>query len=120
MISSPLVERGSSRSKTAIVAAVSMALLVVSLAVLLGGCGGEASLIGTWANPDLGSIQFMEDGTMVADIFEGMSPSYKIEGANMVISNASGVLVTLEYTLDGDTLTIKDPETGEPQVFARQ
>jgi hypothetical protein len=104
----------------AIVLAVLAVTIVVLVAVVAVGCS-KPGLVGTWYSADQDvTIEFRSDGKVISDEFQGAIPDYKAENGKITITVAGIEAATLDYTLDGDTLIMTDPETGEPTTFARQ
>ncbi len=110
-------------------------LFLFSIILVLAGCSASVKkLYGTWY-VDTGDvrniIQFYENDTAknafiwaVYDIAADERSSvetgtYTIEDGTITFSYASGVVVTLEYTKSGDTLTlVMDGAAVEFQLFA--
>ena len=102
-----------------VLAVAGLVVLVLALALGTVACG-KASLVGKWYDAENdATIEFTSDGKVISDEFGGMEPDYKAEGGNITITVAGLDVAVMEYTLDGDTLTINDPETGEPATLTR-
>ena len=110
----------SSQKRWASVLAVAgMVVLVLALTLSAVACG-KASLVGKWFDSaDNLSIEFTSDGKVISDEFQGATPDYKAEGGKITITVAGIQAAVLGYTLNGDTLTLTDLDTGEPATFTR-
>ena len=119
MMSSFFSRQRASRSTTCVLTVVGIAMLVIVLALAVVACG-KASIVGKWylAEEDV-TIEFTSDGTVISDEFGGAQPDYTLEGGKIILKVAGMEVATMGYTLDGDTLTIDDPDTGEPGTFVR-
>jgi hypothetical protein len=92
---------------------VCIAVLMLALTLVLSACGG-ASLVGEWKDADGVIVEITEDQF----IAEGVALDYVIKDGKIEMS-LMGQTITLDYTLDGDTLTVTDPESGEPETLTR-
>jgi hypothetical protein len=119
MASSFLPKQRPSRSPVSIAMVVCTAVLVMALSLVLGGCG-KASLVGKWLDAtDNTTVEFRADGKVLGDEFQGVDATYKTADGKIVVSVAGAEYLSMEYTLDGDTLTVKDPTTGDPRTSTR-
>jgi len=119
MVSSLVSKRRPSRSIASIIAVVCIAVLVVVLALAVGGCG-KASIVGKWQDPSDNSItEFKADGTVVATDLQGVQATYKDEGGKVTVSVAGTVALTFTYKLKGDTLVVTDSSTNESTTLTR-
>jgi hypothetical protein len=118
MISSSPHKQRRSRGMV-VVALVCVVALVALMAAVVGGCG-KASLVGKWANSDNSvTMEFKSDGTVSSPLFAGATPDYKAENGKLIITVAGVEAANVPYTLNGDTLTITDPDTGETDTLMR-
>jgi hypothetical protein len=122
MSSSLLSQRRASRSVRRIITAAGIAVLVIGLMLAFGGCG-KSSLVGKWYSSGTGEeLEFTSDGKMIVTsdaqdmIYE---LDYKVEGSDVVVSVDGQDVATSAYTLDGDVMTLVDPDTGQPETYAR-
>ncbi len=107
------------RSLMTVLAVVVVAVAVVAV-VSVAGCG-KPGLVGVWYSADQDvTIEFTSDGKVISDQFAGVKPDYKAENGKITITVAGIDAASLDYTLDGDTLVMTDPDTGEPATFTRQ
>ena len=87
-------------------------ILVLTIAVLLVGCGKKKGLVGTWEHETGSSYKYVfnEDKTCSYEYFgKKMECTYEDDGKSVkVLYTGNTVASTYEYTIDGDTLTIKD------------
>ena len=120
MSSSFLSRRGTSRSLASVVKVVGIAVLVIGLLLVFSGCG-KASLVGKWNNAEQGTMEFTSDGklTLTSEETGSVELAYKAEEGKMTLNLAGMDMATVDYAIDGDTLTMDDPETGEPLTFQR-
>jgi hypothetical protein len=84
------------------------------------GTGG--SLLGKWHNATTGeTLEFRADGTVLGTAGDqaGLMVTYTTEGNVLTIDAAGGLLTSVYYSVDGDTLTLTDPVTGEPGTLKR-
>jgi hypothetical protein len=119
-MSSPLSKRRVPRF-VACVMVVALVALVIALTLAVSGCS-KASLVGKWNDPqDDVTIELKADGTVVSDQFPAGAPvTYKAEGGKLTITAAGQeVISAAPYTLDGDTLTLTDPASGEKGTLNR-
>jgi hypothetical protein len=118
-MSSLFSRQRASRSTTSILTVVGIALLVIVLALAVVACG-KATIVGKWylAAEDV-NIEFTSDGKVISDEFGGAQPDYVLDGNQIILKVAGMEVASMGYTLDGDTLTIDDPDTGEPGTFVR-
>jgi hypothetical protein len=110
-----------SRSAVAIVTVVCIAVLVVALALVIGGCGGKAGLVGKWYSAsDAETIEFTADGKMTVTGDDGtvMDLTYTTKDGQITVA-VMGQTATTPYTLDGDTLTVTDLDTQKPVIYER-
>jgi len=118
MSSSFFSRQGASRSVASVLAVV-VAVLVLTV-VFAAGCG-KPGLVGTWYNADQDvTIEFTADGKVFSDEFQGVEPDYKAENGKITITVGGIEAASMDYTVDGDTLVMTDPDTGEPATFTRQ
>lgn len=97
-------------------------VLVVTLSVLLAGCG-KKGLVGTWTY-ESGSgyiYTFNEDKTCSYEAFgTKMECTYEDEGTKVsILYKGNTAASTFEYKIDGDTLTIKD-SFGQDVIYKRK
>jgi hypothetical protein len=119
MSSSFFSRRRASRSVASVLAVVAVAVLVLTV-IFAVGCS-KPGLVGTWYSADEDvTIEFRSDGKVISDQFEGVVPDYKAEKGKITITVAGLEAASLDYTLNGDTLIMTDPDTGEPATFTRQ
>jgi hypothetical protein len=81
--------------------------------------GTDSKLIGKWRSDVMGeTIEFTADGQMIVtpDGEDNMIFSYSAEAGNITLTlEATEGSGTLPYSIEGDTLTIEDPEAGPTQ-----
>ncbi len=82
----------------------------------------EGALVGKWQSQTLGeTIEFTTDGKMIVSK-EGETDiifSYAAEGGMLTLTlEATAGEASVAYTIEGDTLTIEDPEMG-PTPYSR-
>ncbi len=122
MLSSFFSKQRMSRPTTAIVAVVCIAVLVVALALVVGGCGSKAGLVGKWYSAsEAETVEFAADGKMTVTpdtAGDAITLDYVAADGKLTIS-AAGQSAEASYTLDGDTLTVTDPDTQEPVIYER-
>jgi hypothetical protein len=84
--------------------------------------GTDSALLGKWHSDVMGeTIEFTADGEMIVspEGEEDMIFSYTAEaGALTLTLEATAGSGTVPYSIDGDTLTIEDPEAG-PTAYTR-
>ena len=84
------------------------------------GTGG--SLLGKWHNATTGeTLEFRADGTVLGTAGDqaGLIVTYLTEENLLTIDAAGGLLTSVYYSVDGNTLTLTDPVTGEPGTLQR-
>ncbi len=94
-------------------------LIFLTLAVfILTACGSKGNLVGTWSCELYGSelvIEFTDDGRFIdrtaSDIFNytgGTENQYRIRNGKLevYVEDDPASVVTLEYRVDGDVLTL--------------
>ena len=105
--------------------ALILALAVVSMMFALTGCGKSKeekssgnSIVGTWTYQSGGyTYVFNEDGT---GSYVGKDFTYKTEGNKISITyNGSTAAFESEYSINGDTLNIKD-SFGNDTIYKRK
>jgi len=95
-------------------------VLVLGVLLAVSACGGGGgSIVGKWVDADGYEFEFTADGKFVSDDTEGLNMTYVVEGNELTFNSDFGGGVVMEYALDGDTLEINDPETGEYQTATR-
>jgi hypothetical protein len=121
MLSSFFSKKRMSRPTTAIVAVVCIAVLVVALALVVGGCGSKAGLVGKWYSAsEAETVEFAADGKMtVTDDAGGVTNLDYVAADSKLTLSAGGQSVEVTYTIDGDTLSVSDPDTQEPVAYER-
>jgi uncharacterized lipoprotein YehR (DUF1307 family) len=98
-------------------------LLVMTLTILLTGCGKDKGLIGSWEY-EQGSgyiYTFNEDKTCSYEAFgTKMECTYEDDGKKVSILYTGNTLASsYEYKVEGDTLTIKD-SFGKDVIYKRK
>ena len=98
-------------------------LLVLTVAVLLTGCGKKKGLIGSWAY-ESGSgyvYTFNEDKTCSYEALgTKMECTFVDDGEKVsILYKGNTAASTYEYKIEGDTLTIKD-SFGKDVVYKRK
>ena len=87
-------------------------ILVFTIAILLVGCGKKKGLVGTWEYEMDSSYKYVfnEDKTCSYERFgTKMECTYENDGKSIkILYTGNTIASTYEYTIDGDTLTIKD------------
>jgi len=87
-----------------------------------GATGTDNALIGKWHSDAMGeTIEFTADGKMIVSPQgeEDMIFSYSAEAGTITLTlEATEGSGTVPYSIDGDTLTIEDPEAG-PTAYTR-
>jgi hypothetical protein len=122
MSSSFFSSRGTSRSFASVLRVMGIAVLVIGVVLAFSGCGGKAGLVGKWTNPnEAGTLEFTADGKAIFTDTEtgNVELTYKVAGDKMTLSLAGLEMATVNYKVDGDTMTMDDPETGEPLTLNR-
>ncbi len=110
-------------SKSSIFKAVGITILAIGIVLAFSGCGGDSGgLVGKWENTDIGEkLEFTSDGAFIVDSeTEGhLEFTYKIDGDNLVLG-MEGLEATTPtpFSVDGDTLTVTDPDKG-PTTYDR-
>ena len=108
----------SSRGMARLTTVVGIALIV---ALMLGviACG-EASIVGKWQDADGVVVELTSDGKMISgeESTAGLDITYKVDGDKLLIT-AMGFEIPVKYVLDGDTLQLEDPDTGEMESLKR-
>lgn len=94
-------------------------VLVVGVLLAVSACGGGSSIVGKWVDSTGYEFEFTADGKFVADDTEGLNMTYVVEGNEITFTSDFGGGITIGYSLDGDTLRIDDPVTGEPETATR-
>jgi hypothetical protein len=87
-----------------------------------GDTGGEtaASIVGKWKNTGTSdTIEFTADGKFISAQTENLDMSYTLEGNEIIFSTELGSGTAVEYSLDGDTLKMKNLQTGEFDTLTR-
>jgi ABC-type glycerol-3-phosphate transport system substrate-binding protein len=82
----------------------------------------DEALVGTWEGEGGESIEFTADGRMLDNGQQpepGMEATYTADGSTIVIMVAGIEFASSAYSIDGDVLTMADPETGEPDTLQR-
>ena len=83
----------------------------------------DTALLGKWHSEQTGeTLEFTSDGKMVitADTGEGtVEFTYTVEGANVVYGLPGLEMITAPYSIDGDVLTIFNPDVGGPVTCDR-
>ena len=83
----------------------------------------DAALLGKWHSDQTGeTLEFTSDGKMVitSDTEEGtVEFTYTVEGANVVYGIPGLEMITAPYSIDGDVLTIVNPDVGGPVTCDR-
>jgi len=100
--------------------AVPLICLVIVLSFALAGCGGDdgpdEALLGVWTDPTgVMELEFKSDGVMVIRAMgEEQQGTYTAEGGKLsAIDPDTGEPSEVEYSIDGDTLTLgADGEEG--------
>jgi uncharacterized protein (TIGR03066 family) len=115
-------QRRASRPAASLLKVVGIAILVIGLLFVFSGCG-KASLVGKWHSAGTGeTLEFTSGGKMLvtSDTQEGsVELTYKVDGNKVAVSLAGVEMVTAAYSIDGDTLTMDDPDTGKPETYDR-
>jgi hypothetical protein len=122
MISSFSSKQRPSRPAVAIVTAVCMAVLVVALALVIGGCGGgKAGLVGKWYSAsEAETVEFTADGKMTVTGDDGTVAdlTYTTKDGQITVT-VMGQTATTPYTLAGDSLTVTNLDTQKPVTYER-
>jgi hypothetical protein len=84
----------------------------------------DAALIGKWHSAQTSeTLEFTSDGKMIItsdDKSLGANEfTYRVEGANVVYGLAGAAMFTSPYSIDGDVLTIVNPDVGGPVTCNR-
>jgi hypothetical protein len=113
-----------SHSLKGVLRVMGIAVLILGLVLIFSGCGGgSGSIVGKWSNAERGeTIEFTSDGRMLVDSdAEGSFEfTYKIDGNSLVLGMEGFEATTpTAFSLDGDTLTVTDPDKG-PMVYKRR
>ena len=107
---------------------VILAIACLGVAACGSDDGGGDGLVGQWRSVGSemgGTLEFTADGKMIA---AGEEPedgsiefSYSTDGDEILLGEAGGseMQSVATYSIEGDTLTIIDSETGEPDVYER-
>lgn len=108
-------------SKAGLFKVVGIAVLLIGIVLAVGACGGgEDSIVGTWASDDgAETVTINDDGTMSVD--DGSTTyefTYEDKDGGLVLSMAGIEAGTIQYKLDGDTLTLT--ADGEDTVYKRK
>jgi hypothetical protein len=123
MTSSFFSSRGTSRSFASILKVAGIAILVIGVVLAFSGCGGKAGLVGKWHSQHTGEkLEFTAGGKMIvtADDQEGsLEFAYRVDGANITVSLDGTEMGTMPWSIDGDVLTMSDPDAGEPVTYDR-
>ena len=121
MSSSFFSSRGTSRSFASVLKVVGIAILVIGVVLAFSGCGSKAGLVGKWTNPnEAGTMEFTSDGKVVmSGTGSDGTLDYKAEAGKLTLSAAGVEIATVTYKVDGDTLTMDDPEGGDPLTLNR-
>jgi hypothetical protein len=73
------------------------------------------SILGKWHNNMTGeTLEFFPDGTVTGTAGDtmGLAVTYALNGDQITISALGTILITQTFSIDGNTLTITDNETG--------
>jgi hypothetical protein len=127
-----LAGQESSRSTMSLKTLLIIATLSLGLVIAVVACGEEtteagdaaggttASIVGKWENPETSDIiEFTADGKFVSAQTENLDMSYALEGNEIMFSTEHGSGTAIEYSLDGDTLKMKNLQTGEFDTLVR-
>jgi hypothetical protein len=83
----------------------------------------DTALLGKWHSKQTGeTLEFTSAGKMVitSDTEEGtVEFTYTVEGANVVYGLPGLEMITAPYSIDGDVLTIVNPDVGGPVTCDR-
>jgi hypothetical protein len=83
----------------------------------------DAALLGKWHREQTGeTLEFMSDGKMVVTSDTGgdtVEFTYTVEGANVVYGIPGVEMIIAPYSIDGDVLTIVNPDVGGPVTCDR-
>jgi hypothetical protein len=118
MISSFFFKQRSCRISVAVVC---IAVLVVGLALAIGGCGSKSGLVGKWhSDAQAETVEFTSDGkmTVTSDAGDVTSMTYVAADGKLTLTLADQNF-EVSYVLTGDTLTVTDTETQEPVAYQR-
>ena len=108
--------------KTAKILALVLAIAMV--VALLTACGSKSALVGTWNSKDAEgtSITVKDDGTGSMDA-AGISMDFKYtEKDNKVVLSRDNeeLKFNYEYTIEGDTLSLKDEDTDSTLTYTKK
>ncbi len=83
----------------------------------------DEALVGKWHSTQTGeTLEFTADGKMIVTAADGATApiefTYKVQGAN-VIYGPAGFEQTSPYSIDGDVLTMVNPDVGGPVTLDR-
>ena len=82
----------------------------------------DPALVGTWYSAEVGeTLEFKGDGLVISsyDQEEGvLELVYSADGSLLTISDGTDTFEA-QYSIEGDVLTMIDPETGDPAVYQR-
>ncbi len=83
----------------------------------------DTALLGKWHCEQTGeTLEFTSDGKMVVTSDTGgdtVEFTYTVEGTDVVYGIAGLEMITAPYTIDGDVLTIVNPDVGGPVTCDR-
>ena len=83
----------------------------------------DTALLGKWHSEQTGeTLEFTSDGKMVITSDTGgdtVEFTYTVEGANVVYGIPGLEMITAPYSIDGDVLTIVNPDVGGPVTCDR-
>ena len=97
-----------------------IAVFTVGLILAVAACGGGGdSIVGKWVDSSGYEFEFTADGKFLSDETQGINMTYVVEGNKINFKSDFGIGVSMEFSLDGDTLEITDPETGEAETAKR-
>ena len=123
MSSSFFSSRGTSRSFASVLKVAGIAILVIGLVLVFAGCGGKAGIVGKWTDSsDNSTVEFTSDGKMLVSGPDGAGSvelGDKLAGDKITLTLAGQEMGTVPYKLDGDSLTVDDPQGGAPLSLTR-
>jgi hypothetical protein len=109
-----------SKSRSIVVAFVCVAMLVLAVSLVMGACGGKASIVGKWSDPTDNSVtEFTADGKVVADALGGAAATYTDVDGKVTVTALGQTVLAFTYTIKGDTMTATDASTGDKTELTR-